>query len=94
MLPKMLVLLPPGVPETTEGRSVVQVHGVIQMPHNVEFGKVLYVQLPALRASGDVKPLNVEVLPGGLGGVTAGLEKLKNNQVSAAKLIFHPEESA
>ncbi len=40
------------------------------------------------------QPLNFEVIPGGLGGVTTGLEKLKANQVSASKLIIHPSETA
>ncbi|KAF8886002.1 GroES-like protein [Infundibulicybe gibba] len=34
----------------------------------------------------------VEVLPGGLGGIVNGLEKLKNDQVSGVKLIARPQE--
>ncbi|EJF58621.1 GroES-like protein [Dichomitus squalens LYAD-421 SS1] len=91
---KLLTVLPPTVTETTEGRSVVSVLGVIQRAPNVEFGKALLAQLPALLESGDIKPLRVEVIPGGLGGITAGLAKLKNNQVSGTKLVVRPPETA
>ncbi|KAI0780131.1 hypothetical protein C8Q74DRAFT_1367905 [Fomes fomentarius] len=64
------------------------------MPHHHEFGKKLYELLPLLLWSGDIKPLNVEIVPGGLGGIAAGLHKLKNNEVSAAKLVVHPGETA
>ena len=41
-----------------------------------------------------LKPANVEVIPGGLNGVVAGLEKQKTNQVSAAKLVIHISKTA
>lgn len=34
-----------------------------------------------------------EVIPGGLAGIGAGLERLKNNQVSAVKLVVRPHET-
>ncbi|TFK79446.1 GroES-like protein, partial [Polyporus arcularius HHB13444] len=91
---KLLVLLPEAVTETSEGRILSQVQGTVQLPHNAELGKALFRALPGLLESGEIKPLNFEVIPGGLGGVTTGLEKLKANQVSASKLIIHPSETA
>ena len=91
---KLLVVLPPGIKDTTEGRTVIAVHGVVQMPHNIEFSKVLRAQLPAWLESGEIKPLRVEVISGGLGGITAGLDKLKNNEVSGAKLVVRTQETA
>ncbi|EKM58625.1 uncharacterized protein PHACADRAFT_193755, partial [Phanerochaete carnosa HHB-10118-sp] len=38
-------------------------------------------------------PNNIEVLPGGLAGISEGLEKLKKG-VSAVKLVVHPQETA
>ncbi|KAI0822570.1 GroES-like protein [Trametes gibbosa] len=75
------------------GRGVARVAGLIQHPTNVEFGKGLYAELPELLGSGDLKPLRTEVILGGLGGIVAGLDRLKNNQVSASKLIVKPQET-
>lgn len=36
----------------------------------------------------------VEVLSGGLAGIPAGLERMKNDQVSGRKLIARPQETA
>ena len=90
---RLLTVLPLTIEDTTEGRSVVAVVCVVQLPYNVEFSKVLLAQLPAWLESGEIKPLRVEVIPGGLGGITAGLDKLKNNQVSGAKLVVRPQET-
>ncbi|KAI0715787.1 GroES-like protein [Cerioporus squamosus] len=90
---KLVVVLPEAVKQTSEGRIVTQIHGIVHFPHNQDFSKTLWRALPALLESGDIKPVNVEVIPGGLGGVTVGLQKLKANQVSASKLVVHPSET-
>lgn len=41
-----------------------------------------------------VQPNRVDILPGGLAGIPAGLERLKNNQVSGVKLVARPQETA
>ena len=38
------------------------------------------------------QPNRAEILVGGLRGVVGGLERLKNNRVSAAKLVVRPQE--
>ncbi|KAI0760997.1 GroES-like protein [Trametes elegans] len=75
-------------------RTIVQARGIVNIPPNVEFGKALNTKLPGLLESGQLKPLRAEVLPGGLGGITAGLDRLKKNQVSGTKLVVHPAETA
>lgn len=40
------------------------------------------------------QPNKAEVVPGGLNGIVPGLERLKNNEVSAVKLVVHPQETA
>ena len=40
------------------------------------------------------QPNRTEVLPGGLEGVVAGLERLRNKQVSGVKLVVLPQETA
>ncbi|RDX56944.1 GroES-like protein [Lentinus brumalis] len=91
---RLLIVLQEAVTETSEGRTLSQVHGLFQMPHNGDFGKMLLRALPGLLESGDIKPLKFELIPGGLGGINAGLEKLKANQVSASKLVVHPSETS
>ncbi|KAI0749284.1 GroES-like protein [Daedaleopsis nitida] len=96
---KLLVLLPDAVMADkdaleTAGRTVVQVHGVVQFPMNVEFGKVAYRELTPLLESGEIRALNVEVLPGGLSGIPGGLERLKKSQVSATKLVARLDDTA
>ncbi|KAI0351747.1 GroES-like protein [Trametes cingulata] len=95
---KLLVVLGDAVDDekkkNADGRTVVPVAGSIQIPQNADFGKKLYASLTGLLESGDIKPLVVEVIPGGLGGIPQGLDKLKNNQVSATKLVVRPDETA
>ncbi|KAI0649504.1 hypothetical protein C8Q79DRAFT_924738 [Trametes meyenii] len=92
---KLLTVLAPHEPkEDPEGRTVQSISGIIQLPQNAEFGKTLYAKLTELLEAGDIKPLVVEVIPGGLGGITTGLAKLKNDQVSATKLVVRPGETA
>ncbi len=40
-----------------------------------------------------VQPNRVEVLPGGLGAIPEGAERMKNNKVSGTKLIVRPQET-
>ncbi|KAJ2980055.1 hypothetical protein NUW54_g11055 [Trametes sanguinea] len=95
---KLILVLASAVDEekkkNANDRSIVGTLGLIQLPQNVEFGRALYSKLTSLLEAGDLKPLRVEVVPGGLGGIPTGLEKLKNDQVSAAKLVVRPQETA
>ncbi|EJF64050.1 GroES-like protein [Dichomitus squalens LYAD-421 SS1] len=91
---RLLVILPETVKETTESRTVTTMSAGVRLQQDPQFGVDLFKVIPILLRSGEIKPLNVEVIPGGLVGIVSGLEKLKNNQVSAAKLIVHPQETA
>ncbi|TBU30535.1 GroES-like protein [Dichomitus squalens] len=89
---KLVVILPPSVKETTEGRTITGLATGVRLQQDPQFAEGLFKAIPALLQSGEIKPLNVEVVPGGLAGIVSGL--LKKNQVSAAKLIVHPQETA
>ncbi|KAI9061879.1 GroES-like protein [Trametes sanguinea] len=81
----------PGV-ESSEKR----VHfgrGLFNAPFNVAVSLSLLAKLPELLESGDIKPNRVEVVPGGLRGVAAGLDRLEKNEVSAVKLVVRPQET-
>jgi hypothetical protein len=40
-----------------------------------------------------IKPNPVEVLPGGLAGIEAGLTRMSENKVSGVKLVVRPPET-
>ena len=71
---RLLTVLPLTIEDTTEGRSVVAVVGVVQLPYNVKLWKVLLAQLPASLGSGKIRPLRVEVIPNGRGMITVSRE--------------------
>ncbi|EIW77115.1 GroES-like protein [Coniophora puteana RWD-64-598 SS2] len=79
-------------PEAGDTRTVKQVVGNPYLPDNNEFGKMWWAKLPEWIAEGKIKPNKIEVVPGGLGGTAAGLERLKANKVSGVKLIVRPFE--
>ncbi|KAH7929908.1 GroES-like protein [Leucogyrophana mollusca] len=81
--------------KTTEGdnKKILGVFGSFHAPDNVALGEVVAPQLTKLLADGDIVPNVVEVVPGGLHGIVSGLERLKNNLVSAKKLVVRPGDT-
>ncbi|KAI0078012.1 GroES-like protein [Panus rudis PR-1116 ss-1] len=78
----------------TENKKVVFTYGWLHMPPCGQWGMdLLHEKIPEWLKNGDIKPNNVEVIPGGLNGVLVGLERLKNNQVSGKKLVVRPQET-
>ncbi|KAI0351251.1 GroES-like protein [Trametes cingulata] len=91
-----VVVLPNPIPGAEEGsqKKVHKALGLINTPANQAVAQSLLSKLPQLLESGDIKPNRPEVLSGGLLGIPAGLERLRNNQVSGAKLVVKPRETA
>ncbi|KAF8525712.1 GroES-like protein [Gautieria morchelliformis] len=58
-----------------------------------DLGRSLFSKLPDLLQAGKVKPNAVEVLPGGLAGIEAGLKRMSENKVSGVKLVVRPPET-
>lgn len=77
-----------------EGKDVISAFGFFNQPHSRDLGFKLYASLEQLLAQGTLKPNRLEVVPGGLGGVVSGLQRLQNDQVSGVKLVVHPQETA
>ncbi|EMD40158.1 hypothetical protein CERSUDRAFT_46554 [Gelatoporia subvermispora B] len=75
------------------GKRVIQVYGSLAVPYHHKAAASLCAALSSLLEEGAIKPMRVEVLPGGLAGIVSGLERLKDNQVSAAKLVVRPHET-
>ncbi|KAI9061168.1 GroES-like protein [Trametes sanguinea] len=79
--------------EEGDGREAVNVLGIVQIPFLRAFGEELFAHLGALLEEGAFMPPRVQVIPGGLSGIAAGLEKLQVGEVSAQKLVVRPAET-
>jgi len=66
--------------------------GDVHIPQNRKLGVSLYSKLTEMLAEGALKPVPVEVVPGGLEGIPAGVEKVGKG-VSCVKLVVHPQET-
>ncbi|KAG5637952.1 hypothetical protein H0H81_002480 [Sphagnurus paluster] len=86
------VLLPNSV-TPVEGKEIINVVGLLTLPFSCDLGLQLYSQLEELLDAGSIKPLKVEVVPGGLNGVPKGLAKLEADKVSGVKLVVQPQET-
>ncbi|KAF9002973.1 chaperonin 10-like protein [Cyathus striatus] len=93
-----ITLVQPSKITVVEGseKTVGSIVSFVTAPENVEFVKSVYSGLTAILESGViiVKPNKVDVVPGGLSGVSEGLKRLENNLVSGVKLVVHPDETA
>ncbi|KAI0635560.1 GroES-like protein [Trametes polyzona] len=94
---QVLILLPEQIPaelkEEGDGKRVAFVQGLVYPPENCAIGAELYKRLPEWLEKGIIRPNAHEVLPNGLAGIPGGLERLKNNQVSAKKLVVRVQET-
>ncbi|KZP06130.1 GroES-like protein, partial [Athelia psychrophila] len=90
----LILTLPSGLGETTGSKIVKSTYGSPFAPGNEQIGEGLYVNLHGYLESGAIQPNRVEVLPGGLGGIVGGLDRLREGKVSGAKLIVRPQETA
>ncbi|TFY66453.1 hypothetical protein EVG20_g4638 [Dentipellis fragilis] len=80
--------------EGEDGKRVAHVFGNVNAPVNTAFGDGLYAALTGLLESGELKPNKVELLAGGLASLAKGTERVGKREVSAAKLVAHPQETA
>ncbi|PSR72330.1 hypothetical protein PHLCEN_2v11778 [Hermanssonia centrifuga] len=92
---KIVLVLPVAIDESkrTEDKEIVNVFGNVHVPAQRAVGVSLYKNLTTLLEAGDIKPNNVEVVPNGLAGIPAALEKLRAG-VSASKLVARPLETS
>ncbi|TEB33451.1 GroES-like protein [Coprinellus micaceus] len=93
---KQLLVLQPESFWESEGKEQdktgVQVTGSKRYPQHADLAKELYKKFTGLLENGDIKPHNVEVLPGGLNGIADGLKRLEEGKVSNTKLVSRPQE--
>ncbi|KAF9484841.1 GroES-like protein [Pholiota conissans] len=87
------VVTPPVI-ESTNSKTVVHVSGVLRYESNIPLLEPLYHDhLFGLVEKGLIKSSKVEVLPHGLAGISAGLDRLEADSVSGLKLIAHPQDT-
>ncbi|KAI0649514.1 GroES-like protein [Trametes meyenii] len=89
-----LLVLPDVIPaekkKEDDNKKIVVVFGNVQTPENRQLGVDLYRHLTEYLEKGLIVPNRIEVLPNGLAGIPEGLERLKADKVSAAKLVGRP----
>ncbi|KAF7326121.1 GroES-like protein [Mycena kentingensis (nom. inval.)] len=80
---------------TSRGRTYEGGTWASATPAHTKFGVIYREKMPKLLEAGVIKPNRVEVLPGGLTGILAGLERwfvTGEGGVSGVKLVGHPQE--
>jgi len=76
--------------ETEDGKYIAWVYGATP---DGKFEAKLFAVLASLLESGDLKPNNVELLPGGLAGISEGVLRFATG-VSATKLVVRLADTA
>ncbi|KAH9847267.1 GroES-like protein [Lenzites betulinus] len=93
----LVLVLPDTIPaelkKDGDNKRVAFFRGVVHLPHNRVTGAEAFKRVTQWLEQGIIRPNAFEVLPDGLAGIPAGLERLKNNQVSAKKLVARPQET-
>ncbi|KAF7981334.1 hypothetical protein HWV62_34291 [Athelia sp. TMB] len=75
----------------SEGRVATYFYGSVHL--HKELGVAMYARLTEFLEKGIIKPLKVEKLPNGLGGIVDGLARLDRREVSGFKLVASPPET-
>ncbi|KAI0702757.1 GroES-like protein [Earliella scabrosa] len=78
---------------TAKGAKLVPARGTITLPFNRGALATLFPLIPDLLQQGVLKSVPFEVLPGGLTGVSDGMQRLINHGVSATKLVVLTEDT-
>ncbi|KAF8577407.1 GroES-like protein [Ramaria rubella] len=88
----ILVLVPKDTLKDGEsGKKRIAIFGNVNVQR--EIGRGIYANLTEFLRSGKIKPNRVDVLPGGLAGIPAGLKRMEENKVSGVKLVARPHET-
>ncbi|KXN86457.1 Zinc-type alcohol dehydrogenase-like protein C2E1P3.01 [Leucoagaricus sp. SymC.cos] len=89
---KLAIVLPSIIETKSEDRHIVWTMGAPNIPHNTAGAKELFSLVTSMIENGVLMPTEIEILPGGLGGIVDGLKILEAGKVSGKKLVVRPEE--
>jgi len=81
-------------PAEGEKKRIAHTLAILSLPNQRVVGEPLYQNLTQYLADGLIVPNEIEVLPGGLAGIPAGLKLLEADKVSGKKLVAKPHETA
>ncbi|KAF9555142.1 GroES-like protein [Agrocybe pediades] len=91
---QLATVLPVAV-DVPKDKSAVATLGILRhSPQHIELLETLYHdKITGWLERGVIKPNKIEVLPGGLAGIPAGLARMEADQVSGLKLVVKPQET-
>jgi len=91
----LIVTLEPKVePGSGDRREVISTRGSPHLGQNKDFSKETWSQLSEWLKNERIMPNRFEVQRGGLNGIENGLDMLRDERVSAMKLVVHPHETS
>lgn len=64
------------------------------MGGDAKLGAKMWKDLERMLREGEIRPNRVEVLPGGLGGVEEGIQRMAERKVSGVKVVVRVDETA
>ncbi|TFK36722.1 chaperonin 10-like protein [Crucibulum laeve] len=85
-----IALVCPPALEASDGKTFISLFAARNLPQNSALLENMYTALTQWVEEGIIKPNRIEVLPNGLAGITDGLKRLENKEISGLKLIAHP----
>ncbi|KAL1943250.1 hypothetical protein VTO73DRAFT_4325 [Trametes versicolor] len=95
--PGLMLVLPETIPAELKKngpqKRVAMVRGSVYQTHTHAIAVEMFDRVTGWLEEGLIKPNACEVVPNGLAGIAAGLERLKSGAVSAKKLGAHPQET-
>jgi len=74
-------------------RLIVMTNGNPHTEDNWETGRQLWMQLGRWLEKGDIQPNQVEVVSGGLKGISAGMDRFNGGLIDGVKLVARPQET-
>ncbi|KAF7978889.1 hypothetical protein HWV62_44391 [Athelia sp. TMB] len=89
----LILTLSASVGDKSDSKTVKNTAGNPFTPGNGEILAGLYANLESYLDTRVIQTNPVEVLPGGLGGIVGGLDRLREGKVSATKLVVRPQET-
>jgi len=87
-----LALLLPAAVEASKDTVIIQVYGGYKADTANLLSTLYHDNVYTLLERGIIKPNQVEVVPNGLAGISAGLKRLEDGQISRSKLVAHPHD--
>ncbi|KAI0080916.1 medium-chain dehydrogenase/reductase like protein [Panus rudis PR-1116 ss-1] len=90
----LIVVRSPKVERPKPNKRIVHTFGTVHAEKNREVGVDFYSHLTEYLASSDLKPNQVEIVPGGLTAIPDSVERVRRGQAGSGKLVVRPQETS